>query len=221
VVRFLHDGAIDRIRRRLYSPSQIENVSASNTMGQRTTATPSIHLYLCAAGLTAVTAVVLAGPTVHAAPDPAVLFLKKCSSSHTSGNGDRVGPDLRGVTDRRSRACVVVDSIAAADAGRRRFTAKKLFEKFKGGAVVSRSSSNTSVATVPGSVTIAAGATSQTVTVGLVGRVFERRQRNEDMYVHADWRGVSHCGRAVKSACGRTASTAQGRPERAKGQPRT
>lgn len=32
------------------------------------------------------------------------LFLSKCSTCHTVGQGENVGPDLRGVTDRRDRA---------------------------------------------------------------------------------------------------------------------
>lgn len=32
------------------------------------------------------------------------LFLSKCSTCHTIGQGEKVGPDLRGVTDRRDRA---------------------------------------------------------------------------------------------------------------------
>ena len=35
------------------------------------------------------------------------LFTEKCSSCHTIGEGDRVGPDLHGVTDRRDRAWLV------------------------------------------------------------------------------------------------------------------
>ena len=48
------------------------------------------------------TAIVVAMP-VHAAVDPAALFGKKCASCHTYGKGVKVGPDLKGVTDRRSR----------------------------------------------------------------------------------------------------------------------
>jgi len=32
------------------------------------------------------------------------LFQSRCSSCHTIGQGDKIGPDLRGVTDRRERA---------------------------------------------------------------------------------------------------------------------
>ena len=40
-------------------------------------------------------------PVVHAF-DPAPVFEKKCSSCHTIGNGDSIGPDLKDVTKRRS-----------------------------------------------------------------------------------------------------------------------
>jgi len=42
------------------------------------------------------------------APDPAAvdLFARKCASCHTVGKGDRVGPDLKGVLDRRGQAWV-------------------------------------------------------------------------------------------------------------------
>jgi mono/diheme cytochrome c family protein len=48
-------------------------------------------------------AALLLSATALAATDPAALFAKKCSGCHTYGKGDRVGPDLKGVTDRRSR----------------------------------------------------------------------------------------------------------------------
>ncbi len=38
-----------------------------------------------------------------AAPEPATLFKTKCSSCHTFGKGDLIGPDLKGVTQRHSR----------------------------------------------------------------------------------------------------------------------
>src|SRR5262245_25896022 len=38
------------------------------------------------------------------APDPATVFTRKCTSCHTYGKGDLVGPDLKGATDRHSRA---------------------------------------------------------------------------------------------------------------------
>lgn len=39
-----------------------------------------------------------------AASDTAALFTRKCSSCHSYGKGDLVGPDLKGATDRHSRA---------------------------------------------------------------------------------------------------------------------
>jgi mono/diheme cytochrome c family protein len=41
---------------------------------------------------------------VHAAPDVAVVFGSRCSSCHSVGKGDVVGPDLKGVTSRHDRA---------------------------------------------------------------------------------------------------------------------
>ena len=42
---------------------------------------------------------------VHYANEPGqALFVKACASCHTIGQGDHVGPDLRGVTSRRDRA---------------------------------------------------------------------------------------------------------------------
>jgi cytochrome c2 len=38
-----------------------------------------------------------------AAADPGTTFLRKCSACHTVGHGRLVGPDLKGVTDRRTR----------------------------------------------------------------------------------------------------------------------
>ncbi|HKB10164.1 MAG TPA: c-type cytochrome [Vicinamibacterales bacterium] len=41
--------------------------------------------------------------TASAAPDPATTFARNCSSCHTFGSGIKVGPDLKGVTDRHDR----------------------------------------------------------------------------------------------------------------------
>src|SRR5262245_8139363 len=38
-----------------------------------------------------------------AAPDPATIFVRNCSSCHTFGHGVLVGPDLKGATDRHDR----------------------------------------------------------------------------------------------------------------------
>jgi mono/diheme cytochrome c family protein len=40
---------------------------------------------------------------LNAGTAPAVIFATKCSSCHTYGRGDLVGPDLKGVATRRSR----------------------------------------------------------------------------------------------------------------------
>ena len=37
-------------------------------------------------------------------PNGQRLFVSKCSACHTVGKGDKLGPDLAGVTDRRERA---------------------------------------------------------------------------------------------------------------------
>jgi mono/diheme cytochrome c family protein len=85
-----------------------------------------------AVGLTVFGSITLVGPTLHAASDPAALFLKKCSSCHSYGKGDRVGPDLKGVTDRRPRAWLLswIQSSQRMLAGGDP-TAKMLFEKYK------------------------------------------------------------------------------------------
>jgi cytochrome c2 len=57
--------------------------------------TISIRWLLCGALLSAST-------PAHAI-DPATIFGMKCSSCHTYGHGEKVGPDLKGVADRRSR----------------------------------------------------------------------------------------------------------------------
>lgn len=52
----------------------------------------------------AVLAVLLSSPTLEAAEfDPHRVFTTLCSSCHTVGGGDALGPDLAGVTERRER----------------------------------------------------------------------------------------------------------------------
>ncbi len=76
-------------------------------------------------------AVVLVAIPAHAA-DPATIFGKKCSSCHTYGKGEKVGPDLKGVTDRRSRTWLAAwirsseQTIKRGDA-----IAVTLFKKYK------------------------------------------------------------------------------------------
>ena len=68
----------------------------------------------------------------YATVDPAAVFAKKCSSCHTYGKGPKVGPDLKGVTDRRSRNWLTTwirsseRMIKSGDA-----TGIALFKKFK------------------------------------------------------------------------------------------
>ena len=63
----------------------------------------------------------------------ALAFGKKCSGCHTIGDGDRTGPDLLGVTQRRDKAWIatfVKSPGAAIDAGDP--VANELLPKFKG-----------------------------------------------------------------------------------------
>jgi mono/diheme cytochrome c family protein len=80
------------------------------------------------------TALILA-TALHAAPastEAKMIFKKRCTACHTFGKGTKVGPDLKGVTDRRTRDWLLkfVRSssavIASGDA-----TATKLFAEFK------------------------------------------------------------------------------------------
>jgi len=77
--------------------------------------------------------IALVARPVHAAGvNPASLFAKKCTSCHTYGQGDKVGPDLKGVTTRRSRAWLTAwirsseRTIQSGDP-----TAVALFQKYK------------------------------------------------------------------------------------------
>jgi mono/diheme cytochrome c family protein len=45
-----------------------------------------------------------AAVSVPAAADPATTFARVCSACHTFGKGPLIGPDLKGVTSRRTRA---------------------------------------------------------------------------------------------------------------------
>ena len=78
--------------------------------------------------------VLLAGTAldVRAETDPGGIFTRKCSSCHTYGKGDLVGPDLKGVTDRHSRQWLTTwissseKAIASGDSA-----ATALFRKYK------------------------------------------------------------------------------------------
>jgi mono/diheme cytochrome c family protein len=61
-----------------------------------------------AAAGAAAAVLILVTPAAAAAPDdPAATFSTKCSSCHTVGGGDLIGPDLKGVTARRPRGWLV------------------------------------------------------------------------------------------------------------------
>jgi cytochrome c2 len=49
----------------------------------------------------------LAGGAAGAELDAGALFTTKCTSCHTFGHGDKVGPDLKGATQRHSRGWLV------------------------------------------------------------------------------------------------------------------
>lgn len=64
--------------------------------------------------------------------EPANIFRKRCSACHTFGKGVKVGPDLKGVTERRQRAWLlkfVRSSQTVIQSGDP--TAKALFDQFK------------------------------------------------------------------------------------------
>ena len=46
----------------------------------------------------------VAAPAAPAAADPATTFARVCAACHTFGKGTLIGPDLKGVTSRRTRA---------------------------------------------------------------------------------------------------------------------
>jgi cytochrome c2 len=68
----------------------------------------------------------------RAQADPAATFARRCSACHTFGKGDLVGPDLKGVTERRTRQWLAgwisssERTIRSGDA-----TAAALFKKYQ------------------------------------------------------------------------------------------
>lgn len=79
-------------------------------------------------------AVVLASPAFAEAPSPAaLLFTQRCASCHSVGDGDKVGPDLLGVMERRDEAWLtrfIQSPGALIDAGDP--VATGLLQKFNG-----------------------------------------------------------------------------------------
>ncbi len=64
-------------------------------------------------------------------PGPAALFEKRCYSCHNIGSGDKKGPDLKGVTDRRRRDWLSEFIQAPAAMNRKGdVTAAELFKKY-------------------------------------------------------------------------------------------
>src|SRR5256885_6798429 len=73
------------------------------------------------------------GAQVHAAPGPAVVFSNRCSSCHSVGKGEVVGPDLKGVTSRHGRDWLhrfIHSSQSVVRSGDPQ--AKALFKRYKG-----------------------------------------------------------------------------------------
>jgi mono/diheme cytochrome c family protein len=67
----------------------------------------TVRRFRVAAGAVAA-ALILVTPVRAGAPgEPAAMFSTKCSSCHTYGQGDRVGPDLKGATARHPRGWLV------------------------------------------------------------------------------------------------------------------
>lgn len=67
-----------------------------------------------------------------AAPEPSMLFKTKCSSCHTFGKGDRIGPDLKGVTERHPREWLIPWIRSSETLIRRRDpAATALFSKYR------------------------------------------------------------------------------------------
>lgn len=66
------------------------------------------------------TVALLWAPLPAVAQTPAQVFEKNCSACHTVGGGPRIGPDLKGVTDRKDREWLtrfIVDPQAVIDTG--------------------------------------------------------------------------------------------------------
>ncbi|MCC6554897.1 MAG: cytochrome c [Polyangiaceae bacterium] len=87
-----------------------------------------------AAGAAPAPAPAAGGAPADAAASPAaVLFGKKCSGCHSIGEGDRTGPDLLGVTQRRQKAWLsgfIRNAGAVIDSGDA--VANEMLTKFKG-----------------------------------------------------------------------------------------
>lgn len=78
-------------------------------------------------------ALLVAPAAAQGSPQGAQLFNQRCASCHTMGQGDRVGPDLLGVLDRREQTWVanfIADPSKVIDAGDP--VANELLKQFNG-----------------------------------------------------------------------------------------
>ena len=75
---------------------------------------------------------IMALPAMALAFDPAAHYTKSCSSCHTIGQGDTIGPDLKGVTERRKRDWLLHFIISPGAAVRENDPiAKELVDRYK------------------------------------------------------------------------------------------
>ena len=97
-------------------------------MKSKTVQIPSVHR---AAGLAVLAVLGCAGTA--SSQSAAAVFSTRCSSCHTYGKGDRIGPDLKGVTARRSRSWLI-EWVQSSEAKIRSGdpAAKALYEKYRG-----------------------------------------------------------------------------------------
>ncbi len=89
-----------------------------NTLASNVRAMDPAHLHAAVASRPATTGGEAEKKPAHDVPGQA-LFAKTCASCHTIGRGERVGPDLAGLLQRRTRAWVA-DYLAAPNLVRKR-----------------------------------------------------------------------------------------------------
>jgi hypothetical protein len=151
--------------------------------------------------------VLLAGAAfdVRAEPDPGGIFTRKCSSCHTYGKGDLVGPDLKGVTDRHSRQWLTTwissseNAIASGDPA-----AAALFRKYKQQRMPEQKFSPSELAALLDY--LAAGDPRPTPAEGIGGQTAQRPRRStwDDRSSWGGGRWRVEARRAARAiACGR------------------
>lgn len=92
-------------------------------MNRRLLIAPLLFFAVCRAG---------AGEAPSQFQKDAALFQAKCAKCHTVGRGDRVGPDLKGLSDRREKAWVVGFITKTESYLNNDPEAKKLLARFNG-----------------------------------------------------------------------------------------